>query len=184
MKKLLVFSDLEGTIDEARTQDLINLFDLIGKYCEKKGYDTFSFTIVTGAGHGITDEYYSMLLQTKHQIDKDIEFSIFPGLLPGEKKGVIDSLVSSDALPVGYNMQEDEEDEFPIAKEVIYFDDYPNNCLKNPSGKEYFESKYDIEYECIVPIRNIEDVISHFELALTKDEGKKPLEKTNKQINN
>lgn len=184
MKKLLVFSDLQGTIDEGNIEDFINLFGLIEKYCEKKGYDGFSFNIVTGAGDIITTELYSIFLQVKQKIDKEIEFSIFSGLLPGEKKGVIDSLVSSDALPVGYNISKEEEDDILIAKEVIYFDDYPHRSLRNPSGKNYFESKYDIEYQCVIPAYNIGSVMEHFELALTNDEGKKPLEKTSNQTNN
>lgn len=175
MKKLLVFSDLDGTIDEADTQEFINLFDLIGKYCEKKGYDVFSFHIVTGAGERITEEYYRMLFHVKKKIGKETEFSIFSGLLPGEKKAVIDSVVGCKALPKGYDVPDDVDD--VIVKEVIYFDDYPHKSLNNDAGKNYFESKYDIEYQCVTPHNNIEGVIGYFEEALTMDGGKKPLEK-------
>ena len=184
MKKLLVFSDLEGTIDEADFGDFINLFDLIGKYCEKKGYDIFSFAIMLGEGNVMTKEYYSMLSQVKQKIDEEIRLSIFSGLLPGAQKGSIESVVRRGAVPVGYNIPQRDLDDLLITKEVIVFDDCPHDCLKNASGKEYFESKYEIEYQCVTPLHNIEDVIEHFESALTKDEGKGPLEKTNNQANN
>ena len=177
MNKLLIFSDMDGTIDRAGIADFINLFDLVGKYCDKKGYDDFSFNIVTGAGDNCRTLYTETFLFIKKKTGRDISHQVFTGLSSEDKLYVIDSVVSSEALPKDYN--EEVDDDIELAKEVIFFDDCPHESLKGDTGKEFFECQYDIEYTCVIPSNNINSLISHFEEQLTKDDAKSPFKKVN-----
>ena len=177
MKKLLIFSDMDGTIDRAEIPDFLNLFNLIYKYCEKKGYNEFSFNIVTGAWSNCRDLYTDIFLEVQEMIGQRFDFSIFVRLEPEEKMGVISSVIASDVLPKDCDISEDELVDIPIGKEIIYFDDCPHESLEDPAGKEYFESNYDVEFECVVPDRNIDSLIEYFEKKLTIDDSKRPLEK-------
>ena len=80
MQKLLIFSDMDGTIDKAKIIDFVNLFNLIGKYCEKKGYSEFSFNIVTGAWDNCRDLYTDIFLEVQRIIGQKFDFSIFTRL--------------------------------------------------------------------------------------------------------
>ena len=169
---------MDGTIDKAKIIDFVNLFNLIGKYCEKKGYSEFSFNIVTGAWDNCRDLYTDIFLEVQRIIGQKFDFSIFTRLQSEEKIGIIDSVVFSDVLPRGHDVSVEELETITIGKEIIYFDDCPHVSLKNPSGKEYFESNYDVEFECVVPDRNIDSLVEYFEKKLTSDDIKRPLEKT------
>lgn len=177
MKKLLIFSDMDGTIDRASADDFVNFFELVYKYCEEKGYDDFSFNIVTGAFDNCRDLYREVFSYVKNKTGHDIKYDVFTRLKPEEKKDAIDYWVSFDAIQKDF--EGEVPDNFLLAKEVIFFDDRPHESLKGDNGKEFFESKYDISFECVVPTRNIYSLIDYFSQQLTSGDKKGPYVKNN-----
>lgn len=172
MQKLLIFSDLDGTIDQASVDDFTNFFELVYKYCEEKDYNEFWFYIVTGAWDDCRELYSEIFSCVKSKMLCDINYVVFPKLSPEEKKETIDYMVGFDAKSKGYAGEMPEN--FIPAKEVVFFDDDPHESLRNPNGKEYFESKYDISFNCVVPTRNIYSLIDYFQQQLTSDDKKGP----------
>lgn len=172
MKQLLVFSDMEGTINQATTEDFMNLFSLIRSYCEKKGYDNFAFNIVTGSSEEYRLLYSDIFLGVKHKMNEIFKFDIYTGLTPFDKRTMMDSIIGGNALSKDDN-NEDVEEDVIITKEVLFFDDCPVKNLTNPRGKKYFESRYDIEFNCVIVKNNIGSVVDFFEKQLICDNYKK-----------
>lgn len=172
MKKLLIFSDMDGTINRASPNDFINLFGLIDKYCHKKGYDDFSFNIVTGAWDNCRELYNEIFSYVENKTGRNLQYDVFTGLPPSQKKDAIDYWLSFHTITK--DCEEEVPETFPLAKEVIFFDDRPHESLSDPNGKEFFESKYDLSFKCVVPTRNIYSLIDYFQQQLTSDDKKGP----------
>lgn len=162
MKQLLIFTDFFGTIDKARVEDFFTLFSLIRKYCDKKGYDNFSFNTVVGMRSRYL--YSDIFLEVKYKLKETFSFDVYPNLIGVEKKCALDGLIERSAL--SKNGNDEVPKDHPITEEVLYFDDEPFPDLVAPYNKRSYEENYDIKFNCVVVKNNIYSIINFFEKEL------------------
>lgn len=173
MKQLLIFTDFFGTIDKARVEDFFTLFSLIRKYCDKKGYDNYSFNSIVGMRSRYL--YCDIFLEVKHKLKETFTFDVYPNLIGAEKKCALDGLIGRSTLSKNSNNKVAGNN--LITEEVLYFDDEPFPTLVSPYSKRVYSEDYDVAFNCIVVKNNINDIISFFEKELrdVKERGSKTI---------
>jgi len=167
MKILKVFFDIDGTINAGIDSEFEQLLEMIENLSSQ--YDEIGLYLVSGACDDEVWSYYSILATIIYNQKYSSKVASYSCEINSEEKlEYIYSKIKMDTFL-------DEEPKYIV--NVIYFDDNPAISVLNGEFEQSIKC-FETDFRCIVPKKNITDVLDYFKNNQTKSLSLKKDDKT------